>query len=690
MKTLIMFVNLLSMYKVVWEDIDINIPLNDNTNLYYDIPQANLYDNNNNLIKTDVYYEKGVNHTSLNVVNSRHVKVFRIDYRVHFEEYGISQTQTIHFNIVDNEPPEFLSIPELIMPQGHKILKEQEIIDTLIYKDNYYSNEELTVRIVGLANVNINIPNKYEIYYEVMDPSLNIKRVPGYYIVENTIPPEIKYKEIIEINYGDDFNYLEHFQFIDKYDSNLKTTIDLSNVNFNKLGLYQITVSAKNKNDLKTIITTNLKIIDNENPNIVINPNTTFNIYDHNFSDLRDLIFEVNDNYDNLTKDDVIIEGFVDFDVINKYDLVYKVTDSSNNTYSKTIFIEIKDLKKPSITLKEDIILNIGTTKPNWYDYFEINDNYNDFSDLVVTINDKDVDYNNIGNYYIDISVVDKNKLKETKRFNLEIKDLSPPIVEQVSEIIITDFLEKDLTFYKMFFNIEDNYNNYNDIRVELKGIISYDQIGKYEVSFIFSDKSHNQTIINTVINIIDIIPPEITLTSKFYYYYIGDQIPELETFVSKISDNYFTDLKLNINNDINYNEIGLYEVIYEVYDGYNYNHEILNFYVDLKKGPLIDGSDLHLNINDNFLLGENIFFYDGVVKTYSYPKTIDTKNPGIKEVTYIAYDKRGNYEEFVQKIYINEPSFFVKYKTNVLITSIAIISLLGVVIYYKKYNKNY
>lgn len=690
MKILMMFVNLLNMYKVVWENIDIDIPLNDNTYLYYDMPKAYLYDSNDNLIETEVYYEKGVNHTSLNVVNSRHVKVFKINYRAHFDEYGISQTEMINFNIIDITPPEFLYTPEIIMPQGSKLLKEQEIIDTLIYKDNYYSNDLLTVRISGLVNVNVNIPGIYEIYYELMDPSLNVKRVLGYYVIENTIPPEIKSKDIIEINYGENFNYLDHFQFIDKYDSNLKTTVDLSNVNFNKIGLYQITVSAINKAGLKTIVTKNLKIVDKQKPNIVISPNTTFNIYKHNYNDLKTLIFEVTDNYDNLTIDDVIIEGVVDFNVINKYSLTYQVADSSNNVFSKNVIVEIKDLEKPKISLKDEIILNVGSSNPNWHKYFEITDNYDDFSDLDIYVNDKNVDYNKIGTYYIDVTVTDLSKLKTTKRFNIKIKDLISPQVTQVSEIIITDFLEKDLTYYKSFFEIEDNYNIYADIKITKEGLINYNKIGKYDVIFKFGDKSNNETTINTSVNVIDIIPPEINLNTNFYYYYIGDEIPNLESFINKISDNYFDDLKLNIKNNINYNEIGLYEVTYEVYDGLNnYSYETLNFYVDLRKSKLIEGSDLYLKINDNFIIGENIILSDDVVKTYIYPEKINTKNPGIKEITYIAYDKRGNYEVFTQNIYINEPSFLTKYKTNIIVTIISLITISGLIIYYKKYNNN-
>src|SRR5690554_4434331 len=383
MKVLMIFLNILNMYKVVWENKDIKIPLNEDTYQYYEMPKANLY-YNNILIKTDEYYERGVNHTNLNVINSRHVKTFKIDYRVRFDEYGISSTQTIHFNVVDTIGPEFIKIPEIKMPVKTKALTEKSIIEGLIYHDNYYSNDELVVKVNGLANVNINIPNKYELEYEIMDPSFNTTKQIGYYIVENNISPEIKYNDLITINYGETFNYLNHFKFIDEYDKNLNTYVDLSSVNFNKLGSYKIQVTAINNVGLKTTVSSTLEIVDKEKPTLNLKTNNILNVHDYNYDYLKTIILSVYDNYNQLTIDDVLIEGFIDFNVVNKYELTYSVNDSSNNTVSKKVVIEIRDLIRPTVEIIKDLVFNINDSKPNWYNYFLIDDNYDDFSDLTI------------------------------------------------------------------------------------------------------------------------------------------------------------------------------------------------------------------------------------------------------------------------------------------------------------------
>ena len=199
MKLIVLMFTILTNYKIVWENVDIFINLGEDTYQYYEYPKASLYVNDV-LVDADVYYEKGINHTNLNVINSRHVKTYKIDYRANFDEYAISSTQSIYFNIVDNIAPTFIKVPNLTGPVKGKRLTEKEIIENLIYEDNYYKKEELTIRVNGLLMVDMNIPKTYEIEYEIMDPSLNIRKEIGCYIVENNVAPEIKYKDLIEIN----------------------------------------------------------------------------------------------------------------------------------------------------------------------------------------------------------------------------------------------------------------------------------------------------------------------------------------------------------------------------------------------------------------------------------------------------------------------------------------------------------
>lgn len=691
MKLIVLMFTILTNYKIVWENVDIFINLGEDTYQYYEYPKASLYVNDV-LVDADVYYEKGINHTNLNVINSRHVKTYKIDYRANFDEYAISSTQSIYFNIVDNIAPTFIKVPNLTGPVKGKRLTEKEIIENLIYEDNYYKKEELTIRVNGLLMVDMNIPKTYEIEYEIMDPSLNIRKEIGCYIVENNVAPEIKYKDLIEINYGDNFNYLNHFQFIDNYDKNLTTSINTNSVNFNKIGTYPITVSATNNANLTTTVTANLIIVDKEKPIINFKTNKVLNVFDYNYTYLYDFILSVNDNYDNLTINDVNYLGDIDFNTLGKYEITYKLIDSSNNTFEKKIVFEIADLVSPEVSLTSPLIFNVGSDKPYWNNYFQFSDNYDDFNKLKITFTDKNINFNKLGTQYLEVEVIDNSKNNSKYVFEVEIKDLIAPNVEQMEEIIIKDFSSKNKDFYKTVFAYSDNYTNYNEIEMIINDeFVNYEQIGTYNITFDFVDSSFNKTTLVTNLYILDIYAPIITLTTNKYYYYINDIKPNLNDFILLISDNYLTrdKIALNIVESINYNEVGVYDVIFEVYDEENnYNFEKLLFYVDIKKEQLISGSPLYLKAGEQFVIGSNINFSESVINTSIFPKNIDTSKPGQYSVLYIVYDLRGNYEEYLQTIYIEEKINIIKYQTNIIITVIGIITIIGYY-YYSKRNNN-
>ena len=76
----------------------------------------------------------------------------------------------------------------------------------------------------------------------------------------------------------------------------------------------------------------------------------------------------------------------------------------------------------------------------------------------------------------------------------------------------------------------------------------------------------------------------------------------------------------------------------------------------------------------------------DEVTKLASFPKTIDTINPGTYEVIHIAYDKRGNSSEFSQIIEVvaTNKVNLQKY-TLIIIVNVAMFSYLGYLIYQDK-----
>lgn len=681
MRSLLILLSFLNSYKIVWEDTHFKIPLNENTHVYYEIPKAVAYDHLGNKINTEVYYQRGVNHTTLKVVNSLHVKTFKIDYKAFFPEIGRESIQTIQFEIIDIIEPEFLYIPEISMPVKTKRKTEKEIVSDLIYQDNYYDNEDLIVRVNGLESVNINLPGKYQLTYEIIDPSFNIKEEIRYYEVYNNIPPEIKVKLPVKLEFGTKFFYEDYFTLYDEYNSLVEKEVDLRKVDYSKIGNYEIFIKITNQAGLTASGTYNLEIVDTKKPVLIVKDKQEFNYLDD--INLSDLIVDVYDNYDELTKDDVIITGYYDVSKLGSYTITYEVFDSSLNSQVVKITFQIVDLEKPEIKLLVDeIIINVFNEELNYYNYFLITDNYNSFDDLKITFIKGGIDYKNLGTYYLTVEVSDVSKNKKIKQVPVYIKDLESPLVTTNYDdyIYIDQYGYLSDTYFLKYFLISDNFYERKAISIEIDSEINFYESNEITRTFIFKDPSDNETVIEDVkILILETRPPILELNTNTYKYYIGDEIPNLELFVKGFYDytNNIEDLVLVIEENINYSEIGLYIVTYKGFNNKinNQTTKELLFYVDFKSG--IKSTITNLEVYQDDFIDElsGVTLSEDIVKYDVFPKVIDTSSPGIKERVYILYDKRGNIEKLSQEIVVKPQEKQINYQKVIIINAFIITS---------------
>lgn len=160
---------------------------------------------------------------------------------------------------------------------------------------------------------------EYVVYYKYTVPLLSIK---GESIVE------------VEVfsDYKDDGYELEH------PNKDLKVYVD-SNVNTEKVGIYDVTYSVKHIDD-KITKTRKVKVVDNEKPTIEL-------IGEEEIVLLEDSIYEekgckANDNYDKDITNKVKITNNIKKD-IGEYEVIYTVSDSSGNTYS--VIRKVKRIK---------------------------------------------------------------------------------------------------------------------------------------------------------------------------------------------------------------------------------------------------------------------------------------------------------------------------------------------------------
>ena len=112
--------------------------------------------------------------------------------------------------------------------------------------------------------------------------------------------------------------------------------------------LQDYTYIYKSSNGLKTVRKTLIvTVVDTTAPTLSLTYNNDSIEKGDSFSpDV--FIKEVGDNFDNLNKDDVIIVNFVNNQKAGKYDVLYKLIDSSGNLSTQTLSVVVEEKIKQS------------------------------------------------------------------------------------------------------------------------------------------------------------------------------------------------------------------------------------------------------------------------------------------------------------------------------------------------------
>ncbi|MCR3906808.1 MAG: DUF5011 domain-containing protein [Tenericutes bacterium] len=639
-------------HRIDWINDFLTLELHDNVDDYIEMPEARLYINDRRVYDPDMYYiRNGVEWTYISTVNTSIVKAYTIKYRVYFPTYSISQVKTITFNVVDIIAPTFHHIPNYKIPLNQKL---PDLDSNIVYSDNYYKLEELSLNI-DTTKIVLNRIGNYPIEYRISDPSGNVTIKTGYLEVYDHLPPEIKLKKELILPYNTIFVWQDYLSIIDNYDLVLQIDIDDSQVDYSKLGVYPISVTATDQSGLSETIIQDLTIIDNEKPQLILKsqppPIEVFsNLSD---SELKSYIIDINDNYDDLSIDDVIVTHDIEYDVLGYYYIYYRVSDYSNNILDTKIKVQVVDQTKPEIWLNEPLVFNVFDPIPFLDTYIDYSDNYTHKDQLILKIT-ASFKMNIVGKSIVTFEVSDTSKNKTTYHTYIEIVDITPPELYQINDIIITDFQKKLLS---SFFNYEDNYDVKSNLKLDINDQdIDYEKIGSYPLYVTVTDTSGNVIQLSSEIIVIDIIEPTLLLKQSAVQIQIGNEPLDLYSYIYQAYDNYdnLTIDDVVINHQIDYDTIGVYEVLYTLSDqSQNMSQQILYVSIDDRIAPWISGPPVSMTMHeffnplDGIEAGDNLNDYEITF----FPKTIDTSTPGDKTITYVITDSRGNYTTFERTI---------------------------------------
>lgn len=197
--------------------------------------------------------------------------------------------------------------------------------------------------------------------------------------------------------------------------------------------------------------------------------------------------------------------------------------------------------------------------------------------------------------------------------------------------------VENNDTYYSSLLR-DFNYDNYKIIN---DSMVNTDTIGEFEYKLEIKDKYGFTHYRNIVFNVIDDIAPVIEINNKELSTVEGTEI-DLKSNAN-VSDNYDSDLIINIDGDYDFNKVGKYELEYVVKDSSN-NETRESFTLNVKAKEVIkpevkneqkksESNNITQNTDGTFTTSKGfkgvtkngITYIDGLLianKTYSLPSS--------------------------------------------------------------------
>ena len=214
--------------------------------------------------------------------------------------------------------------------------------------------------------------------------------------------------------------------------------------------------------------------------------------------------------------------------------------------------------------------------------------------------------------------------MKELKHFIVEITLIG----ENIINIEVYDsYTELGMDYF-------DDYNDFEDLILEITGVVDTNTIGTYEITYFVSDLSGNETIVIRTIHISDTISPICLLVASVDTIFVGDlySVPEIE-----ITDNYYTEFDIIITNPVDSSTPGEYIIEYIVTDGSSNQTSIYRYVNVLEKDIdvqiLLEKSVNTIEVGETFIPA--VCSVDGNYECNVDLTGFNNELPGTYEISY-------------------------------------------------------
>jgi hypothetical protein len=229
---------------------------------------------------------------------------------------------------------------------------------------------------------------------------------------------------------------------------------------------------------------------------------------------------------------------------IGSYELLFSVSDTSDNTSQVTVTVEVVDVLAPVFSDLSEII----SVYPNVYtveaiiEMLSASDNYDgDISRSIEMVEDNySANASLVGTYSMTFRVFDSSNNEATHVLDVHVVDEEAPLISGQESITIgyNQYYEENQILSNL--SVTDNYDESIAIVVESNIYKDYsDLIGQYEVLFSATDSSGNRTEKIVIMNVVDEIGPMIYLDSSVIQVYSDTvlQLPDFAHLLTKTNE---------------------------------------------------------------------------------------------------------------------------------------------------------
>jgi len=298
-------------------------------------------------------------------------------------------------------------------------------------------------------------------------------------------------------------NWLEAVGVVDSEDGVLTLTtenVNTSNVNMNTVGQFDVIYQVSDVDGNQTTKTITIHIVDTTAPVITGLQDCSLPLNSTEPNWLSGVT--VTDNYDGTIQLTIQhITKTVNMGAVGSYRVTYTVADQSGNTTTQFITVNVIDTTAPIINGFSDLVLEVGSTEPNWLEGVSAIDAVDGAIILGIQhVNISNVNMNLVGSFSVIYTVSDSNQNVTTQSIQVTIQDTTAPILTLNGSANI--YLPLGSNYQELGAMAVDNYDL--NCLIVITGEVNTSLSDEYIITYRVTDSSQNVTELTRTIHVLD------------------------------------------------------------------------------------------------------------------------------------------------------------------------------------------